>query len=552
MQKRETIDYDVVIVGGGPAGLSAAIRAKQLGGDDVSVCVLEKSSEIGGHILSGAVMDPIGLDALIPDWRDRNSPLKTKVKQDRYFLLGEQGQLRIPNFLLPPLMSNHGAYIVSLGNVCRWLAEYAENLGVEVFPGMAASEILYGKQGEVEGVVAGVFGLEKDGTHGESTEPGMDIIGKYVLVAEGARGSLAKQIIDRYKLDKDSDSFKFGLGMKELWEIDPSQHTEGQVTHTMGWPLGAGTGGGGFMYHSENNQVAIGFVVHLNYKNPYISPYKEFQRYKHHPLISRVLSGGQRISYGARAIAEGGWQSLPKMTFPGGILIGCAAGLVNVPRIKGSHNAILSGKLAAEAVYDALQNTDSTPDLSTEYTSKFHASKIASDLKRVRNVKPLWSRCGLLMGGIFIGGIDMWCASILKFNLLGTLRHKKPDSQEMLPASKYKVISYPKPDGKLSFDMTTNIAFSFTNHEKNQPVHLKLKDDSIPISTNLPLYQEPAQRYCPAGVYEVVTDKKSNEQHFVINFQNCLHCKTCDIKDPSENIVWTVPQGGDGPNYPNM
>ncbi|MEO1291416.1 MAG: electron transfer flavoprotein-ubiquinone oxidoreductase, partial [Pseudomonadota bacterium] len=437
-----------------------------------------------------------------------------------------------------------------LGNVCRWLAEKAEELEVEIFPGFAASEAVYGPNGELKGVVAGVMGVQKDGTPGPNYEPGMELLGKYVLIAEGVRGSLAKQLIEEYKLDADSDVPKFGIGMKELWEIDPAKHRQGQVTHSFGWPLGGSAGGGSFMYHLENNQVYVGFVVHLNYKNPHVFPYMEFQRFKHHPMIQEVLEGGKRISYGARAITEGGWQSVPKMSFPGGLLIGCSAGLVNVPRIKGSHNAMLSGIMAAESVAEAIAAGRQGDELS-EFWDAFQTSEIAKDLKRVRNVKPLWSRFGLL-GGISLGALDMWFANIFGGTLFGTLKHGKNDAEATGKASDFKPIEYPRPDGVLSFDRLTNISFSATNHEEDQPTHLQLKDPSLPISVNLPDYAEPAQRYCPAGVYEVVTDDDGSNPRFVINGQNCVHCKTCDIKDPSQNITWCTPQGGEGPNYPNM
>jgi len=557
---RESVEYDVVIVGAGPAGLSAAIRLKQLGGDDVSVVVLEKGSEVGAHILSGAVLDPSGLDALIPDWKAKGAPLNTPVSEDRFYVLGEAGQLRLPNFLMPPLMSNHGTYIVSMGNVCRWLAEQAEALGVEIFPGMAASALVTGDNGEVRGVVAGEFGLGKDGKPGPNYEPGMELHGKYVMIAEGVRGSLAKQIIAKYGLAKDCDVQKYGLGMKELWEVKPEHHRPGQVTHTMGWPLGGNAGGGSFMYHLENNQVYVGFVVHLNYENPHLYPYMEFQRFKHHPLVARVLEGGKRVAYGARAISEGGWQSLPKLTFPGGALLGCSAGMVNVPRIKGNHNAMLSGKAAAEAAWEALQAGRASDELAA-YEESVRTGPIMADLRPVRNVKPLWSKYGMA-ASLALGGFDMWAANLSAklglgprlsgLNPLGTLAHGKTDAEATGRATRFAPIDYPKPDGVLSFDRLTNVAFSFTNHEESQPAHLKLVDPEIPISDNLPKYAEPAQRYCPAGGDEVVRDDDGSNPRFQINFQNCVHCKTCDIKDPAQNIVWTVPQGGDGPNYPNM
>ena len=545
--ERESMAYDVVIIGAGPAGLSTAIRLKQLN-EELSVVVLEKGSEVGAHILSGAVIDPVGLDQLIPDWKAKGAPLNTEVTSDRFYVLGPNGEMRLPNFAMPPLMNNHGNYIVSLGNVCRWLAEQAEELGVEIFPGMAASEPVFGDNGALKGVIAGEFGKNKDGSAGPNYEPGMELHGQYVVVAEGVRGSLAKQLIAKYQLDKDSDHPKFGLGMKELWEVTPEKHRQGQVTHTMGWPLGQRTGGGSFMYHLENNQVYVGFVVHLNYKNPYLFPYMEFQRFKHHPLIAEVLAGGKRIAYGARAITEGGWQSVPKMSFPGGVIVGCSAGLVNVPRIKGSHNAMLSGMLAAEKMADAIAKGRSGDDLS-EFWEAMQTGAIAKDLKRVRNVKPLWSRYGLV-GGLALGGIDMWFANMFGGTLLGTLKHGKNDAQSTERAAKHKPIDYPKPDGVLSFDRLTNVSFSATHHAEDQPCHLTLGDAAIPVNVNVPKYEEPAQRYCPAGVYEIVEAR--GQKSFVINSQNCVHCKTCDIKDPSQNITWVTPQGGEGPNYPNM
>ncbi|MGB4112241.1 MAG: electron transfer flavoprotein-ubiquinone oxidoreductase [Yoonia sp.] len=545
--EREAMEYDVVIVGAGPAGLSAAIRLKQLNAD-TSVVVLEKGSEVGAHILSGAVLDTSGIDALIPDWKAKGAPINTAVTADNFYMLGEAGQIRIPNVAMPPLMNNHGNYIVSMGNVCRWMAEQAEELGVEIFPGMSCSELVFGDNGEVKGVVAGEFGKNADGSQGPNYEPGMELHGKYVFLSEGVRGSLSKQVIEKYNLAADSDVQKYGLGMKEIWEIDPAKHKLGTVTHTMGWPLNSNAGGGSFIYHLENNQVYVGFVVHLNYKNPHVYPYMEFQRFKHHPMVAELLKGGKRVAYGARAITEGGYQSLPKLTFPGGALLGCSAGMVNVPRIKGNHNAMLSGIAAAEAAHHAINARRSGDEL-VEYEKSVREGAIGKDLKRVRNVKPLWSRFGLL-ASLTIGGADMWLNNIFGWSPLN-LKHGKSDALATEEASLHKVIDYPKPDGKLSFDRLTNVAFSFTNHEESQPAHLTLKDASVPIAVNLPKFNEPAQRYCPAGVYEVITEE-GKEPRFQINFQNCVHCKTCDIKDPSQNITWTVPQGGDGPNYPNM
>ena len=544
--EREAMDYDVVIVGAGPAGLAAAIRLKQIE-PDLSVVVLEKGSEVGAHILSGAVLDTAGLDALLPDWPTRGAPVQTKVTRDDFYLLGPAGAMRIPNFTMPPLMNNHGKYIVSMGNVCRWLAGEAEALGVEIFPGMAASELVYAGE-RVAGVVAGEFGKNPDGSIGAGYEPGMELRGKYVLLSEGVRGSLAKEAIAKYDLAAGKEPQKFGLGMKEIWEIDPAKHRPGAVTHTMGWPLGKNAGGGGFVYHVENKQVFVGFVVHLNYENPWVYPYMEFQRFKHHPLVAELLQGGKRVAYGARAISEGGWQSIPKLTFPGGALLGCSAGLVNVPRIKGNHNAMFSGIAAAEAAAAAISAGRAGDEL-TAYEVDLRSGPVAKDLKRVRNVKPLWSKYGMLTS-LVLGGLDMWVANLTGWNPLGTIGHGKTDAAATGEASRFKPIDYPKPDGKLSFDRLTNVAFSATNHEENQPCHLQLADPALPIAVNLPKYGEPAQRYCPAGVYEVLETAEGPK--FQINFQNCVHCKTCDIKDPLQNINWTTPQGGDGPNYPNM
>ena len=545
--EREMMECDVVIVGAGPAGLSAAIRLKHLD-KDLNVIVLEKGSEVGAHILSGAVLDPSGLDRLMPDWRDRNAPITVPVKKDNFYILGQAGQIRLPNFLMPPLMNNHGNYIVSMGNVCRWMAEQAEELGVEIFPGMACSDLVFGENDELKGVVAGEFGLGPDGEPTDAYEPGMELHGKYVFLSEGVRGSLSKKLIEKYSLDAESDAPKFGLGMKEIWEVLPENHSEGEVTHTMGWPLGFKNSGGSFVYHLDNNQVYVGYIVDLNYKNPYLFPYMEFLKFKHHPKIANMLKGGKRVAYGARAVTKGGVQSIPKVAFPGGALLGCSAGLVNLPRIKGNHNAMHSGIDAAEAAFKAI-NAGRSGDILHDYSESIGSGPIGRDLKKVRNVAPLNGRFGPL-AGLVIGGFDMWFQSIFRFSILGTLKHGKSDAQSTEEAKDHKEIFYPKPDGVLSFDRLTNVSFSMTNHEEAQPPHLRLSDNKVPLSFNLPKYSEPAQRYCPAGVYEIV--KEDDESRFVINFQNCVHCKTCDIKDPSENITWATPQGGDGPNYPNM
>ncbi|MEM7427513.1 MAG: electron transfer flavoprotein-ubiquinone oxidoreductase [Pseudomonadota bacterium] len=547
------MEYDVVIVGAGPAGLSASIRLKQLAeaaGTEINVCVLEKGSEVGAHILSGAVVDPIALNELIPDWKDKGAPLNTPVVDDRFYVLGPSGALRLPNFGMPKLMNNHGNYAVSLGNVCRWLAEQAEAMGVEIYPGFACSDLVYREDGSVKGVVAGVMGIGRDGNPKGEYEPGMELHGKYVFIGEGVRGSLAKQLISKFELDKGKEPQKFGIGIKELWEVKPENHKQGQVTHTMGWPLGMKTGGGSFMYHLEDNLVSIGFVVHLNYENPHLYPYMEFQRFKHHPLIEPVLEGGRRIAYGARAITEGGLQSVPKLFFPGGCLIGCSAGLVNVPRIKGSHNAMKTGMMAAEAAFEAVQAGREGDELA-DYEDAFRKSWVYKDLDLVKNAKPFWSKFGLL-GGLVGGAIDMHMREKIGYSIFGTLSHGKPDHACTKPADQCKKIDYPRPDGVISFDRLTNVSFSATNHEEDQPIHLTLKDDSVPISQNLPKYAEPAQRYCPAGVYEVLYDDDGKNPQFQINAQNCVHCKTCDIKDPAQNINWTVPEGAGGPNYPNM
>ena len=552
-EPREGMDYDVVIVGAGPAGLAAAIRLKQLAAEasaEVSVVVVEKGAEVGAHILSGAVIDPVGIDRLLPGWQAEETPIKTKVTDDRFYYLGPAGHMRLPNFIMPPLMSNHGNYIVSLGNVCRWLGQKAEGLGVEIYPGFAAAELLYGEKGEVAGVATGDMGIAKDATAKPSFTRGMELRGKYVLFAEGARGSLTKQLVARFGLDTECEPQKYGIGLKELWRVAPENHRPGLVQHSLGWPLDNRTGGGSFVYHMEDNLVSVGFVVHLNYQNPTLSPFDEFQRFKAHPLIRGLFDGAKRIGYGARAITEGGWQSVPKLAFPGGALIGCAAGFVNVPRIKGSHNAVLSGMLAAEHAHAALAAGRAHDELAS-YEEAWRSSAIGRDLKRVRNVKPLLSRFGTMLG-TGLGGFDMWTNNLFGFSLFGTLKHGKPDYASLQPISQVRQLAYGRPDGKTTFDKPSSVFLSGTNHEEDQPPHLVLTDPAIPIRDNLPRYGEPARLYCPAGVYEVLYDEAGQNPRFQINAQNCVHCKTCDIKDPSQNITWVTPEGGGGPNYTNM
>ncbi|MBY0421003.1 MAG: electron transfer flavoprotein-ubiquinone oxidoreductase [Parvularculaceae bacterium] len=551
--QREAMEFDVVVVGAGPAGLSAAIRLKQraaAAGSDVSVVVIEKGSEVGAHILSGAVLDPVGVEALFPDWKSRDTPIDTPVTSEAFKYLGPSGSIALPNFGLPPMVKNHGNYVVSMGNVCRWLAREAEALGVEIFPGMAASQVLTRPDSSVRGVVVGEVGIGRDGEKTDRYDPGVEVVGKYVLIAEGARGSLAKQLIRRFKLDEGREPQKYGIGLKELWEVRPENARPGHVQHTFGWPLENAVGGGSFVYHYSDNTVAVGFVVHLNYANPHIYPYAEFQKWKTHPEIAALLEGGKRLAYGARAISEGGFQSVPKLVFPGGALVGCAAGFVNVPRIKGNHNAMLTGIMAADAAFDAI-SAGREGDALDAYETLYQESDVRKELLQVRNAKPLWTNYGTVLGGIAAAGVDLWTNTLIPgFSLFGTLKHKKNDAKATGKASDFKKPTYPKYDGVLTFDRLTNLSFSGTNHEEDQPSHLRLLNAKIPIEVNLPLYDEPSQRYCPAGVYEVVAG--DGGPRFQINAQNCVHCKTCDIKDPSENILWTTPEGGGGPNYPNM
>ncbi|WP_202427722.1 electron transfer flavoprotein-ubiquinone oxidoreductase [Duganella margarita] len=545
---RDAMEYDVVIVGGGPAGLSAAIKIKQLAaakGQEVSVVVLEKGGELGAHILSGAVMDPQALTELIPDWKEKGAPLNTAVTEDRVLFLTETGSFKTPNFLLPKCFENHGNYVISLGNVVRWLGQQAEALGVEIFPGFAAAEILYHDDGAVKGIATGNMGVKRDGEAGPEFQLGMELHGKYTLFAEGSRGHLGKQLMAKYDLNKGKDPQSYGIGIKELWEIDPSKHQPGLVIHTTGWPLDSKTYGGSFLYHLENNQVMIGYVVGLNYANPYLSPYEEFQRYKTHPEIRTFLEGGKRISYGARAITAGGLQSLPKLVFPGGALIGCDAGFLNMSRIKGSHAAIKSGMLAADAVFEALGAGRQADELAA-YPVAFEQSWLHEELHVARNVKP-WLNKGLYLGSLMTG-IDQ---IVFRGKAPWTLHHSHADHECLQPASQFTPINYPKPDGKLTFDRLSSVFISNTNHAEDQPIHLTLKNASVPVDVNLAQYAGPEQRYCPAGVYEFVKTDDGGDR-LQINAQNCVHCKTCDIKDPTQNIVWVTPEGGGGPNYPNM
>ncbi|MCH8110365.1 MAG: electron transfer flavoprotein-ubiquinone oxidoreductase [Proteobacteria bacterium] len=547
--ERESMDYDVVIVGAGPAGLAAAIRLKQLAQDagiELSVSIVEKGSEVGAHILSGAVIEPRAMTELIPDWKDKGAPLKTKVSQEKFLFLRKGGKTSFPAFLLPREMQNHGNYIISLGNVCRWLASQAEELGVEIFPGFAAAEVLYDEKGAVKGIATGDMGIAKDGSHKGSFEPGVELHAKYTFFGEGCRGSLTKTLIDRFNLAAKSDPQTYGIGLKELWQVAPEKHQPGLVMHTAGWPLDSKTYGGAFLYHLEDNQVSVGFVIGLDYQNPHMDAFEEFQRFKTHPAIRPLFEGGKRIAYGARALIEGGLQSLPELVFPGGALIGDSAGFMNVPKIKGSHAAIKTGMLAAEAAFEALRGGDGRPPVLAAYPEAFRKSWLHKELRRARNFRPAFRR-GLLFGTLY-GGVDL---KLLRGRAPWTFKNHA-DHTSLKRAAESKKIDYPKPDGEVSFDLLSSVFISNTNHEEDQPGHLTLKDDGVPIATNLALYDAPEQRYCPAGVYEIISDEDGGAPRLQINAQNCVHCKTCDIKDPTQNINWVVPEGGGGPNYPNM
>jgi electron-transferring-flavoprotein dehydrogenase len=549
VSERESMQYDVVIVGAGPAGLSAAIRLKQLAseaGRELAVCILEKGSEVGAHILSGAVVDPVALNELIPDWKEKGAPLTVPVTENHHWLLTKSGKWEFPHFLLPPLMSNKGAYTLSLGNLCRWLAGQAEELGVEIFPGFAAAEVLFNDDGSVKGVATGDMGIARDGTRRPDYQPGIELHARYTFLAEGARGSLTKELTRVFGLRENSGPQVYGLGIKELWDVPAEKHKPGRVVHSQGWPL-EDAWGGGFLYHQENSQVALGFIVSLDYSNPYVSPFEEFQRWKTHPAIRAEIEGGRRVSYGARAINEGGWQSIPELVFPGGALIGCSAGFVNVPRIKGTHNAMKSAMLAAEAAFEAV-SAGRSGDRLDSYPEAVRSSWIAKDLKVVRNAQPAEARWGGLLGTLY-AGFDMWMGQ-LGLSLPWTLKHRHSDNETLSRKDQSRPIDYPKPDGVISFDRLSSVYLSNTNHEENQPVHLTLKDADIPVAVNLAEYAGPEQRYCPAGVYEFV--EEGGQPRLQINAQNCVHCKTCDIKDPTQNINWVVPEGGGGPNYPNM
>ncbi|MDJ0893673.1 MAG: electron transfer flavoprotein-ubiquinone oxidoreductase [Alphaproteobacteria bacterium] len=546
---RESMEYDVVVVGAGPAGLSAAIRLKQLAaetGTDIAVCILEKGSEVGAHILSGAVLEPRALNELIPDWQDKGAPVNVPVTREMLMILSERGGIALPRLFMPPAMNNHGNYVISLGNLCRWLAEQAEALGVEIYPGFAAAEILYDDAGAVTGVATGDMGIGQDGEKTEAYQAGMELHAKYTMFAEGCRGHLGKQLMAKFALRDGAQPQTYGIGLKELWEVEPSRHEQGLVVHTAGWPLDTQTYGGSFLYHLENNQVAVGFVVGLDYANPHMSPFEEFQRFKTHPKIHHWFEGGKRIAYGARALNEGGFQCLPKLTFPGGVLVGCEAGTLNMPKIKGTHTAMKSAMLAAEAAASALKAGRGRDEL-VEYTDAFRGSWVWQELRTARNVRPSF-KWGL-WGGTMYTGIDQM---LLRGKAPWTLKHAHADNESLKPAAEARKIDYPKPDGKLTFDKLSSVYISNTNHEENQPVHLVLADPSVAIDHNLALYDAPEERYCPAGVYEILRDDDGSNPRLQINAQNCVHCKTCDIKDPTQNITWVAPEGGGGPNYPNM
>ena len=548
--EREAMEYDVVIVGAGPAGLAAAIRLRQLAestGNEISVAVLEKGSEVGAHILSGAVLEPTALNELIPDWKERGAPLNAPVTEDTFMVLGRNKALSVPTMLLPPQMNNHGNYVVSMGNVCRWMAEHAEALGAEIYPGFPAEEALFHDDGSIKGVRTGDMGIDREWQPKDSFEPGIELHATYTLFAEGCRGHISKQLIEHYGLRENSDPQTYGIGLKELWEIDPQKHKQGKVVHTSGWPMDTKTWGGSFLYHLEDNQVYVGYVVGLDYENPHLNPFKEFQRFKTHPAIRETLEGGRRVCYGARALNEGGFQSVPQLTFPGGALIGCSAGFLNVPKIKGNHTAMKTGMLAAESISEALEQGENAPRKLDNYEAAYRDSWVFRELYQVRNLRPATANFGMILGSIF-GGIDL---KLLRGKMPWTLHHKHADHETLKLADQMPKIDYPKPDGIVSFDLNSSVYLTNTYHEEDQPVHLTLKDDSIPVNYNLAYYDEPAQRYCPAGVYEIVKGDDGNPR-LQINAQNCIHCKTCDIKDPSQNIHWIAPEGGGGPNYPNM